>query len=107
MVKSWAQGLEEWWLWLLGDSSMPGKRSRVILATTVVVVVVLAVGLVLAFRGPARTVSAKSNGNGSQSDQVNSSMGLPYVSDGASGSTDNSSNGSNSSGNSGNSGNSG
>jgi hypothetical protein len=43
-MKSWAQGLKQWSLWLFGEGSMPGTRARIMLAATVVVVAVLGVG---------------------------------------------------------------
>lgn len=43
-MKSWAQGLKQWALWLFGEGAMPGTRARIILAATVVVVALLGVG---------------------------------------------------------------
>ncbi len=48
-------GLSQWWHWLVGDSSLPDKRSRIMLAGTVVVVLVLVFGLVATLRSPARS----------------------------------------------------
>ncbi len=43
-MKSWAQGLKQWSLWLFGEGALPGRRARIMLAATVVVVAVLGVG---------------------------------------------------------------
>jgi hypothetical protein len=57
-VENWAVGLKEWWTWLLGDTPLPGKRSRTMLAATLFGVALLVVGLVIGFRGPGRNTSS-------------------------------------------------
>jgi hypothetical protein len=61
-MKSWAQGLKQWSLWLFGEGAMPGTRARIMLAATVVVVAVLGVGAAWAVQpqGKDTTKSAKS-----------------------------------------------
>jgi len=51
MVEEWVQGCREWAKWLVGNGPLPGSRARAILAGTVGVLVVLLVGISLAFGG--------------------------------------------------------
>ena len=68
-MKDWAQAMRQWWLWLFGERTMPDKRSRLMLAATGVVVVLLVVGLAVVLRSPASTTNASSTGS-SNSAQV-------------------------------------
>ena len=47
-MKSWAQGLKQWALWLLGEGSLPDKRARKVLAGSLAAVAVLITAAVLA-----------------------------------------------------------
>jgi Fibronectin type III domain len=67
-VKTWARALKQWWLWLVGDSPLPGRSARLMLAGTVAVVLILAVGAAVALRSPAaphHSASSKSGDAGS------------------------------------------
>ena len=44
-MKDWIEGLRHWWRWLVGESALPNKRSGLMLAGTVVVVLLLVFGL--------------------------------------------------------------
>ena len=68
--QEWARGLKQWLLWLMGDAPLPGKRSRAVLAGTVAIVAVLAVGAVIGSRLPVVTGGGSTNGSG-QTDAVN------------------------------------
>ena len=59
-MKAWIEGLRHWWRWLVGESTLPNKRSGLMLAGTVVVVLLLAFGLLAALRSPARNAQAAS-----------------------------------------------
>jgi hypothetical protein len=59
-MKGWIEGLRHWWRWLVGESTLPNKRSGLMLAGTVVVVLLLAFGLLAALRSPARNAQAAS-----------------------------------------------
>ncbi|MGB7050509.1 MAG: hypothetical protein WBG41_02970, partial [Acidimicrobiales bacterium] len=63
-MKSWARALKQWWLWLVGDSPLPGRRARLLLAGTAVVVLVLAGGAVFALQSPAQPTHSASSDNG-------------------------------------------
>ena len=97
--KAFADGLAQWWHWLVGDSSLPDKRSRIMLAGTVVVVLVLVFGLAATLRSPARSNKARrtrptphrpprrttfnfsgSGGSGSDSSDSGGSGGAPTAS---------------------------
>jgi hypothetical protein len=87
-MRSWAQGLGQWSRWLIGESPLPGKRSRLMLAATVAVVALLVVGLMVAFRSPApksnksATNSTTDSGTDSNFPQLNLALS------GSSGSSD-------------------
>ena len=57
-MKDWIEGMRHWWRWLVGESTLPNKRSGLMLAGTVVVVLLLAFGLLAALRSPARNAQA-------------------------------------------------
>src|ERR1700677_2906853 len=61
-MKGWIEGLQHWWRWLVGESTVPNKRSGLMLAGTVVVVLLLVFGLLTALRSPARSAQAASAG---------------------------------------------
>jgi len=69
-VQEWARGLKQWSLWLLGDAPLPGKRSRAVLAGTMAVVAVLAVGTVVGSQLPALNGAGSANGS-NQTDVLN------------------------------------
>src|ERR1700730_3518886 len=52
-VQDWIRGLKEWGLWLMGDSPLPARRSRLMLFATVLVAALLSVGVLAAYRSPA------------------------------------------------------
>jgi hypothetical protein len=66
-MKGWIEGLQHWWRWLVGESTVPNKRSGLMLAGTVVVVLLLVFGLLAALRSPARTAQAASAGKSTTS----------------------------------------
>ncbi len=57
-MKSWAQGLKQWGLWLLGEGSLPDTRARKMLAGTLAAVAVLVVAGVLVVSGSSKTNTA-------------------------------------------------
>ncbi len=56
---TWIGGLREWVKWLGGDSPVPEKRSKIILAATAGAVVVLLVGATFAMGGSSKRPHAK------------------------------------------------
>ena len=60
-MKSWAQGLKQWGLWLLGEGSLPDTRARKMLAGTLAAVVVLVAAGLLVVGGSSKTNTASHN----------------------------------------------
>ena len=59
-LKTWAQGMKQWLLWLVGDGPLPGQQARTALGATLAVLVVMAVGA--SVRPPGRHPDISSAG---------------------------------------------
>src|ERR1700722_13142963 len=84
-MKDWIEGLRHWWRWLVGESTLPNKRSGLMLAGTVVVVLLLVFGLLAALRSPARTAQAASTTKNSPSSSFSIPDGNLFGPDGTTG----------------------
>ena len=81
-MKSWAQGLKQWGLWLLGEGSLPDSRARKMLAGTLAAVAVLVAAGVLAVGGSSKTNTASHNSTNLATAVGSGSAGTDDSSDG-------------------------
>ncbi len=86
-MKSWAQGLKQWGLWLLGEGSLPDSRARKMLAGTLAAVAVLVAAGVLAVGGSSKTNTASHNSTNLATAVGSGSAGTDDSSDDSSGSS--------------------
>src|ERR1700722_4140311 len=82
-MKDWIAGLRHWWRWMVGESTLPDKRSGLMLAGTVVVVLLLAFGLLAALRSPAPSAQAASTNKASTSSNFDIPDGNLFGPDGS------------------------
>ena len=60
-MSNWVRALGEWWKWSMGESTLPGRRSRLYLAGTAATLTALAVlAVVAAGGGPAKVANSAS-----------------------------------------------
>ncbi|MGH9079205.1 MAG: fibronectin type III domain-containing protein [Acidimicrobiales bacterium] len=79
-MKNWVEGLRQWSMWLVGDSPMPGRRSRVMLAGTFLAVALLVTGLIMAFREPIRPLRASAQDATTETTDTNPTHAVNHTS---------------------------
>ncbi len=78
MVRDWVQALKKWSTWAIGQSPLPDKRARMMLGASLAVLLLVAIGLVLAFGNPATNPVRHNTAIGAQ--QTSSGLTAPTTS---------------------------